>query len=127
MCQAGIIAAPGLYALDNMIDRLDQDHKNAKRIANAIAAMESPIISTKMDSIESNIIMMSVPSGLADTVCKRLAEVSEKEESELGSSTSVLALVLSDIQVRLVLHCDISDKMASKAAEKICYVVKGRP
>lgn len=33
MRQAGIVAAAGLYALDNCVERLADDHKNAKKIA----------------------------------------------------------------------------------------------
>lgn len=39
MRQAGIVAAAGLYALDNCVERLADDHRNAKKIAYGIQTM----------------------------------------------------------------------------------------
>ena len=36
MCQAGIIAAPGIIALKTMVNRLSEDHKNAKVLADGL-------------------------------------------------------------------------------------------
>ncbi len=51
MRQAGIIAAPGIYALNNMIDRLAEDHMHAK-----IIAKELEKIPIKLKPVETNII-----------------------------------------------------------------------
>ena len=40
MRQAGIIAAPGIVALEKMVDRLKEDHENAKLMAEKIAKIE---------------------------------------------------------------------------------------
>ena len=126
MRQAGIIAAAGIYALDYMIQRLDDDHRNAKLIANAVHKLNSPAINVEKDKVETNIILLNVVEGWANKICKRFSEVSENEKLELGISTSVLAAPKSDAQIRLVLHCDVSEDMASMAAQKICYVAKGK-
>ena len=39
MRQAGIIAAAGVYALDNMVERLVEDHDNAQRLAKGLASI----------------------------------------------------------------------------------------
>lgn len=43
MRQAGIVAAAGLYALENCVERLADDHRNAKKIAYGILNMITPI------------------------------------------------------------------------------------
>jgi threonine aldolase len=55
MRQAGIIAAAGVWALDNMVDRLAEDHENAKRLARGLA--ELPMIDLDPSTIDTNIII----------------------------------------------------------------------
>jgi len=50
MRQAGIVAAAGLYALDNCVERLADDHRNAKKIA----------YGTKYDCVDYIFIMLLV-------------------------------------------------------------------
>ncbi|MCM3671142.1 aminotransferase class I/II-fold pyridoxal phosphate-dependent enzyme [Mesobacillus maritimus] len=54
MRQAGVIAAPGIYALDHMIDRLSVDHQRAKRLAKGIAEIEGLVIN--LQEVHTNII-----------------------------------------------------------------------
>jgi len=56
--QAGIIAAPGLVALRSLIDRLAEDHANARIFAEGVAAMEG--LSVDLESVQSNIINLDV-------------------------------------------------------------------
>ncbi len=53
MRQAGIIAAAGIVALNDMVDRLADDHANARRLAQGIAAL--PGISLDLDLVQTNI------------------------------------------------------------------------
>jgi threonine aldolase len=53
--QIGIIAAAGLYALKNNINRLDEDHEKARILANAIC--ENKSLEINMDSVQTNILM----------------------------------------------------------------------
>ncbi|MFX1465767.1 MAG: beta-eliminating lyase-related protein, partial [Promethearchaeota archaeon] len=53
MRQAGIIAAPGIYALHNMIDRLAEDHMHAKLIANELAKIPN----IQLKPVETNLII----------------------------------------------------------------------
>lgn len=64
MRQAGIIAAPGIVALDTMISRLKEDHDNAKRLATALSAIDG--ISIDMSTVQTNIVVMDV-SGTGKT------------------------------------------------------------
>jgi len=58
MRQAGIIAAAGIWALEHMVDRLADDHANAKALARGLA--ELPMIELDADSIETNIVIFGV-------------------------------------------------------------------
>jgi threonine aldolase len=55
MRQAGIIAAAGLVALDRMVDRLAEDHANARRLAEGLATM--PGIELDLDRVQTNIVI----------------------------------------------------------------------
>lgn len=72
MRQAGIIAACGIVALEQMIDRLADDHRNAKTLAQGVN--EIPILHVDMDSIETNMVYVDhSASGLQTTdVLQRL-------------------------------------------------------
>jgi threonine aldolase len=59
--QAGVIAAPGLVALRTSIDRLAEDHENARMFAEGVAAMDG--LSVDLESVQSNIVNLNV-SGL---------------------------------------------------------------
>lgn len=60
MRQAGVLAAAGLVALREMIDRLADDHANARRLAEGLAAI--PGIEVNLDSVQSNIVMFNLTS-----------------------------------------------------------------
>ena len=65
MRQAGIIAAAAQYALDHHVDRLADDHANARRLAEGLA--ELPQVSIDVTSVETNIVIFEVPDALATT------------------------------------------------------------
>src|SRR5699024_1334403 len=54
MRQAGIIAAPGLYALDHMIDRLKGDNEGAKRLAKQLSDIKG--LHIKLNEVQTNIV-----------------------------------------------------------------------
>lgn len=58
MRQAGVLAAAGLTALKEMVDRLAEDHANARRLAEGLA--EIPGIEVNLDSVQSNIVMFDL-------------------------------------------------------------------
>jgi threonine aldolase len=63
MRQAGIIAAAGVVALETMIDRLAEDHTNAKRLAQGLASIEG--IALAQDKIPTNIVMFHLSPELS--------------------------------------------------------------
>ena len=60
MRQVGIIAAAGLVALDSMIDRLAEDHNNARKLAFGLAEIAG--IELDPESVQTNIVRFGVPS-----------------------------------------------------------------
>lgn len=60
MRQAGVIAAAGLVALDTMLERLAEDHENARRLATELARI--PGINCSPENTVTNIVMFSPPS-----------------------------------------------------------------
>jgi len=62
MRQAGILAAAGIYALTNNIQRLEQDHENALMLANALADIDA----IDIKSVETNIIFAEIKANMDD-------------------------------------------------------------
>jgi len=63
MRQAGVIAAAGIVALETMVDRLAEDHANARRLAQGLAGIEG--ITLAQDDIPTNIVMFHLSPELS--------------------------------------------------------------
>jgi threonine aldolase len=103
MRQAGIIAAPGIIALEKMINRLEDDHRNARLLAEGLAKMEG--IKVDMKTVQTNMVMFDV-DGLgvrADVFMKKLKE------------HGVLAGSISKTRIRMVTHRGIEKEDVEKA------------
>jgi threonine aldolase len=61
MRQAGILAAAGLVSLERMVDRLAEDHVNARTLAEAVAAL--PGLAVDLTSVQTNIVIIRVERG----------------------------------------------------------------
>jgi threonine aldolase len=91
MRQAGIVAAGALWALDHHVERLAEDHANARRLAEGLSAL--PGIDLDPGSVATNIVVFSVPD--APGFCARLLEAGAR----MGP--------LDDHSVRAVTHLDV--------------------
>ncbi len=96
MRQAGILAAAGLYALDHHIKRLNDDHKNAKRLASALSEIKG--VSVNPDEVETNIVIFDV-----DKTGMTAQQVSEGLKKQ-----GVLIHAVNKKLIRLVTHLDVS-------------------
>jgi threonine aldolase len=65
MRQVGYLAAAGIFALDNNIERLSEDHRRAKELG---LALEKQSWVLKVELIETNIIIFSVQPDIKETV-----------------------------------------------------------
>lgn len=72
MRQAGILAAAGLYALDNHIDRLADDHATACYLAARLADIHA--VGIDRDRVETNMVYMQVPEGSAEPLRRHMRE-----------------------------------------------------
>lgn len=72
MRQAGILAAAGIVALEKMVDRLAEDHENARYLAENLA--EIPGLSVNLDLVQTNIVSVKVDRGFADKIQAELKE-----------------------------------------------------
>jgi threonine aldolase len=103
MRQAGYLAAAGIYALQNHISRLAEDHAHAQMIASAIAEKE---FVKMMLPAETNIIIFELDDSItAPALVEKLR------------MNSILAYAISPSRVRLVVHLGISREMVNKAIE----------
>jgi len=74
MRQAGLLAACGIYALNNLVDRLAEDHANARLLA--AAAERWPQVSVGQASVDTNMVYLKVDdTGMTSTeFCEKLEE-----------------------------------------------------
>ena len=104
MRQAGILAAAGLYALENHVEDLRGDHERAKRLARALSGC--PGIEIDIDTVETNIVLFTPIEMTPNAFCDAL-------------NSSVRVLPFGDGQVRAVLHRDIGDEDLEYAIESM--------
>jgi threonine aldolase len=105
--QAGIVAAGCLWALDHHVDRLAEDHANARILANGLAGL--PGITLDPDTVETNIVVFQLAD--APQFCQRL-------EAEHG----VRMGALGPDRVRAVTHHDV-DTASVRCAVKATAVL----
>ena len=95
MRQSGIIAAAGVFALENNFERLVQDHANAKRLANALAQI--PGIGIDVNEVETNMVYFDVSqTGLSGAQVSRKLEQHGVRIGSLGP-TMMRAVTYLDI------------------------------
>jgi threonine aldolase len=95
--QAGVIAAAGIVALEEMVDRLAEDHARAKRFAEGLTAVHPSLVDPSV--VETNIVRLDVAKS------GRRADVWVDALKGKG----VLAGVWSPWQIRMVTHRHITD------------------
>lgn len=103
MRQAGFLAAAGVYALQNHIDRLVEDHLHAMQLADAIAKKN---FTKFVLPVETNIVIFELNDGItAPDLVARLKE------------HSILGYAIAPNRIRLVTHLDISTDMTAKTIQ----------
>ena len=100
MRQAGVIASAGIYALENNIERLSEDHKRARRVAEALTM---PAFSVDLETVQSNIVFNGVEKGSAKSMVSEI------------SKHCVEILDTDDSTIRAVFHLHITDADLERA------------
>jgi threonine aldolase len=99
--QAGIVAAAGLYALDNNVARLAEDHENARALADGLAELSGATLDPS--KVETNIVIFEVDDGPA-----RMAEL---------ASAGVEVTAIGPTRLRAVTHLDVDRAGIDRALE----------
>ena len=105
MRQAGVIAAGALYALENHVERLVDDHAAAQVLAEAVDEIDG--LTLRGGRVDTNIVIFEVDPALGSE-----AELVERLEAE-----GVLAIDIGPRAVRLVTHLDVTLDDAKQAAD----------
>ncbi|WP_248360214.1 threonine aldolase family protein [Anaeromyxobacter oryzae] len=95
MRQVGILAAAGLYALDHHVERLGEDHANARRLAEGLGALRGASLPLP---VETNLVFVAFEGRSAADLSRRLAAEGVLANPE-GSRPDML---------RFVTHLDVS-------------------
>ncbi|MCB0009477.1 MAG: hypothetical protein KDE04_23590, partial [Anaerolineales bacterium] len=111
MRQAGMMAAAGLYAFEHHVERLADDHANARRLAQTLSAHDH--LALNVDHVETNIVIFD----LVDTALTAAAVAARLEEMGLNVST------VGRQRLRAVTHMDVSAAQIDEAGEIILAVV----
>jgi threonine aldolase len=111
MRQAGIIAAGGIFALENNIARLKEDHDNAKYLASEISSIDG--LKLVYDQIDTNIIYFNIETEKINAVefCNKLKE------------NDILANPSGEKKVRFVTHFGVNKTDCEKTIETIKNVM----
>jgi len=111
MRQAGVIAAPGIVALERMVDRLEEDHRNARFLAEGIAKIDG--LKVDLERVQTNMALFDVGNlGVGDA---RFVSALKDE--------GVLAGAIGRNRIRLVTHRGIEREHVEKALSAIENVV----
>jgi threonine aldolase len=113
MRQAGVIAAAGLYALDHHLDRMAEDHANAREIGTRLSGQKG--VSLDLQTVQSNIVIFRTepPAPDAQTIVARARD------------KGVLVSAFAQRTVRATTHLNVSRADCIRAAEVLAEVTNG--
>jgi threonine aldolase len=109
MRQAGIVAAAGIYALENNVDRMADDHANAAILAEGLGKHEV----FRTNQPQTNIVMAEVVRGDVSDWMQRMKDA------------GVLAVMSGPQRMRLVTHINVTREDVEEAVARIDRIVEG--
>ena len=92
MRQSGLLAAAGIHALDNHVERLAEDHENARRLARGLKEIEG----IHLEPVCTNMVFAGIPPGQMSNLVEFL------------KAREILVSGFSGEKLRLVTHLDVS-------------------
>ena len=111
MRQAGILAAAGIYALEHHVDRLKEDHTNAKRLARKL--QQIPTVTINPQHVDTNIVIFDV---IGHRMTPAALVASLKQEG-------VLINAIGGTSFRAVTHLDVSAQAIDRACDVFAKVL----
>ena len=109
--QSGMLAAAGLYAFENHLEKLEHDHTNAARLAEIIG--QHPKVQLMTNKIETNIVLMDI----ADTGLSAFAIRDRLEEREINIGA------FSETVMRAITHLDVDATMIEEAGTEFLKMI----
>jgi threonine aldolase len=106
MRQAGILAAAGLYALENNVERLAEDHRNAERLASGLRGLDLPV------EHHTNMVFVCMPPGKVDGLAAHL-------------KTHGVVVLPAGPRMRLVTHLDVDAAAVDRAVAAFAGYFRG--
>jgi threonine aldolase len=94
MRQVGVLAAAGLYALDHNVERLADDHENARLLARGLA--DTPGIAIDIERVQSNIVKFDI-AGTGMTAAEFCAALTELGVRVAGGGTTIRAVTSLEV------------------------------
>jgi threonine aldolase len=113
MRQAGVIAAAGIVALTQMVDRLAEDHRSAARLAEGLSTL--PGILLDPPEVETNLVVF------------RLRHMDSRDFGAAMQARGVLLGEIGNQNVRMVTHLGITSAQVDAAVEAARAVLGGHP
>ena len=109
MRQAGYLAAAGIYALDNNIERLSEDHRRAKELGILLKTLDWV---EKVEPVETNILIFEVKKGLNENLLIEKLKERNIHISNMGHG-----------KLRIVTHLDYREVMHNYVIETLQRIV----
>jgi threonine aldolase len=103
MRQAGVLAAAGIHALEHHVERLAQDHHNARLLAEGLSKVEG--VGIDVDAVQTNMAFMQIPARSADGLRAHLARCNMR----IGAGATI----------RLVTHLDVDASDIDRLVEAV--------
>ena len=108
MRQVGVIAAPGRVALDTMVERLPEDHRRARRLAEGLATV--PGIRLDPEAVVTNIVIFELDGS---------APMDAGELRDRLAGEGVRCLATGPRQIRMVLHHQVDDAGVERTVRSV--------
>ncbi len=113
MRQAGVVAAAGLYALDHHVERLAEDHANARRLAEGLAEAGLPV---DLGEVETNFVLLDAG---------RLGLTGDEVLAQLRAERVLFSFSVGKDILRAVTHLDVSADDVEAAVEGATRALAG--
>ncbi len=110
--QVGVIAAPGIIALERMVERLAEDHAHARMLAEGLAAIQG--LEVDIEGVETNIVLCDIKG----------TNLSNEEFLERLKAEHVLAVPFDEGIIRFVTHREITESAVQDALKGIQKALK---
>jgi threonine aldolase len=117
MRQNGVFSAAALYALDHHLQRLPEDHANARAFAEALLKAGAPV-ELDLARVQTNIVVFQLPSPVALDAPTLSARARER---------GVLLNAMGARTMRAVTHLDVSRAQCETAADALVELLGGQP